>query len=417
MTTPKRTDLREVTRADVYLDDDLAASLVRDSADSISFDYATTELATKTRIRDQSVAWSLLRSGHDYPVVTAGGAVAPFFAGLLPEGVRLGVVTSSTKTSADDHLTLLLAVGADTIGNVRVVPAGTTPTAQLPMFQHERDDDFHAVYARLTGSVDEDPVGMAGVQPKVSAAMWSAPTRTRSGPAILKLSPTRYPLIAENEHFFMTMAAACGLRVATTSLIFDAQRRSALLVKRFDRNGSARIAQEDACQVAGLYPASKYRITTEAAIAGLADACARGGGSKATTVLELLRVVVFSWLIGNGDLHGKNMSIYDCGGIWQPTPAYDLLSTQPYTGWLDPMALNLYGRANRLTRANFVDGAERLGLRARAAVRMIDAILDAAQPWVDRCENIGFEPRQTELLTTMLRSRIDGLKQQANSDG
>ncbi len=75
-------------------------------------------------------------------------------------------------------------------------------------------------------------------------------------------------------------------------------------------------------------------------------------------LVELLKVVVFSWLIGNGDLHGKNMSIYNPNGLWQPTPAYDLLCTQPYAGWNDPMALNLYGRANRLTRTNFIDAGE-----------------------------------------------------------
>ncbi|HTX97602.1 MAG TPA: HipA domain-containing protein [Mycobacterium sp.] len=114
--------------------------------------------------------------------------------------------------------------------------------------------------------MDADPVGLAGVQPKVSAAMLSAPAQTRSGPAILKLNPVQYPLIVENEHFFMTMAAACGLRVAMTSLLHDAEGRSALLVTRFDRAGSRRIAQEDACQVAGIYPASKYRIKVESAI-------------------------------------------------------------------------------------------------------------------------------------------------------
>lgn len=165
------------------------------------------------------------------------------------------------------------------------------------MFRPERDNDFHAVYAKLVESVDADPVGMAGVQPKVSVATWSTPTRTRSGPAILKLSPVQYPLFVENEHFFMRMAAACGLRVATTSLIHDAKGHSALLVTRFDRDGSTRVAQEDACQVAGMYPASKYRIKTETAITVLADACARGGGSRAIAILELLKVVVFSWLI------------------------------------------------------------------------------------------------------------------------
>lgn len=409
MTRPRRLDLRTVAEADVYIDEGLAAHLIRERGDTISFSYVPDQNSSGARVRDRSVSWSLLRSA-EYPVVTTGGAVPPFFAGLLPEGVRLGVVTSSTKTSADDHLTLLLAIGAETVGNVRVVPAGVDPASPPPMFEPERDTDFRAVFAKLTGSLDADPVGLAGVQPKVSAAMVSAPTQTRSGPAILKLNPVQYPLIVENEHFFMTMAAACGLRVATTSLLHDTEGRAALLVTRFDRAGSTRIAQEDACQVAGIYPASKYRIKTETAIAALADACARGGGSKPAAVLELLKTVVFSWLIGNGDLHGKNLSIYNPDGVWQPTPAYDLLCTQPYTRWRDPMALNLYGRTNRLTRSDFVDAGERLALRPRAVVRMIDGIVDAAHDWPDRCGEIGFEERPTTLLAQMLRRRIDSLR-------
>jgi len=409
MTKPGGLDLRTIAEADVYIGDDLAARLVRESGDQISFSYIADERPSEAGIRDRSVSWSLLRS-REYPVVTTGGAVPPFFAGLLPEGVRLGVVTSSTKTSADDHLTLLLAIGADTVGNVRVFPAGADPAQPLPMFNPERDTDFRAVFAKLTGSVEADPVGIAGVQPKVSAAMLSAPTQTRSGPAILKLNPAQYPLIVENEHFFMTMGAACGLRVAKTSLLHDATGRSALLVSRFDRAGSTRIAQEDACQVAGIYPASKYRIKTETAITELADVCVRGGGSRVATVLELLKTVVFSWLIGNGDLHGKNLSVYDPDGVWQPTPAYDLLCTQPYTRWRDPMALNFYGRANRLTRTDFVVAGERLGLRPRASTKMIDALVDAAAEWPDRCGEIGFDDRQTELLARMLRKRIDSLR-------
>jgi serine/threonine-protein kinase HipA len=409
MTKPGRLDLRNIAEADVYIGDDLAAHLVRESGDTISFNYIGDPRPTEVRIRERSVSWSLLRS-REYPVVTTGGAVPPFFAGLLPEGVRLGVVTSSTKTSADDHLTLLLAIGADTVGNVRVVPAGVDPARPVPMFDPQRDTDFRAVFAKLTGSVDADPVGMAGVQPKVSAAMLSAPTRTRSGPAILKLNPVQYPLIVENEHFFMTMAAACGFRVATTSLLHDSGGRSALLVTRFDRAGPTRIAQEDACQVADIYPASKYRIKAETAITALADACARGGGSKPAAVLELLKTVVFSWLIGNGDLHGKNLSICNLDGVWQPTPAYDLLCTQPYTRWRDPMALNLYGRANRLTRSYFVEAGERLNLRPRAITRMIDAIVDGAHDWPAKCGEIGFDERQTKLLAQMLRTRIESLR-------
>ncbi len=320
-------------------------------------------------------------------------------------------MVSSTKTSPDDHLTLLLAIGADTVGNVRVMPAGVAPPARLPMFVPERDTDFLAVFERLTGSVEADPVGLSGVQPKVSAAMWSAPANTTLGPAMLKLNPpTGYPRLIENEHFFVRVAADCGLRVAKTQLLQDAHGRNALLVTRFDRHGDTRIAQEDACQLADLYPASKYRIHMETAIATLADACGRGGGSRAAAVLELLRTVVFSWLIGNGDLHRKNLSIYK-PDVWRPTPAYDLLTTQPYTGWRDPMALSLYGHANRLNRAHFLEAAAQLGLRERAIARMIDDIVEGARDWTDRCAEIGFSERETDLLSKMLRSRIETLKE------
>lgn len=185
-------DLRHITEADVYVGDHLIGTLSRDHHDTVSFDYVGTDEPTEGPVRDRSVSWSLLRTGR-FPVRTTGGAVPPFFAGLLPEGVRLGVVTASTKTSPDDHLTLLLAVGADTIGDVRVLPAGSPAPARLPMFDPGRDTDFQAVYAAMAGSVAADPVALSGVQPKVSAAMWSVPARTSAGPAILKLSPAKYP--------------------------------------------------------------------------------------------------------------------------------------------------------------------------------------------------------------------------------
>jgi serine/threonine-protein kinase HipA len=253
------------------------------------------------------------------------------------------------------------------------------------MFEPHRDTDFRAIFQRLTGSVDTDPVGLSGVQPKVSAAMWSTPANTTLGPAILKLNPpTGFPRLVENEHFFIRMAVDCGLRAGKARLLHDADGRSALLLDRFDRRRNTRIPQEDACQVAGVFPASKHRIHAETAITTLADACAQGGGSRPTAVLELLRIVVFSWLIGNGHLRGKNLSIFAPQGFWRPTPAYDLLTTQPYTGWKDPMALSLCGRADRLDRSHFVEAATRMGIRARATSRMIDSIVDAADDWPDR---------------------------------
>jgi serine/threonine-protein kinase HipA len=73
------------------------------------------------------------------------------------------------------------------------------------------------------------------------------------------------------------------------------------------------------------------------------------------------------------------------------------------------MALNLYGRANRLSRTHFLDAATRLGLRERATSRMIDDVVAAAREWPDRCAEIGFPQRDTESLCDLMKSRIDTL--------
>ena len=73
------------------------------------------------------------------------------------------------------------------------------------------------------------------------------------------------------------------------------------------------------------------------------------------------------------------------------------------------MAMDLYGRANRLTRSHFVAAGVRLGVRERPLTRMIDDLVDAAQDWRWRCGEIGFAERETEMLAGLLRERIRSL--------
>lgn len=124
-------------------------------------------------------------------------------------------------------------------------------------------------------------------------------------------------------------------------------------------------------------------------------------------MLRLIQLVAFSYLIGNGDLHGKNFSIGATrDGRWEPTPAYDLVSTQPYLGWHDPMALDFYGRANKLDHAHLVTATERLGLAPRAVTRMLQHLCEKARDWADRVGDIGFDPRSTERLRELILSRL-----------
>lgn len=400
---------RDTYRADVLKAGVLAGRLERDG-DQVSFRYASAYLDDP---RSGRVAWTLPKT--DEPAVATGGSVPPFFAGLLPEGARLQAVVQATRTSVDDHFSLLVAVGSDAVGDVQVVAEGERPGDPPVVLDEDTvaTSDLDEAFAEATGpdALRRDPAALPGVQPKVSGAMRSTPLRTSMGPAILKLNPqTGYPHLVENEHFFLQVATASGLRVPAHTLVHDADGRAGLLVSRFDRvvtpTGVRLVGQEDACQILGVYPASKYRIKTETAVRELAAVCERSGGSARVAALDLLRLVAFSYLIGNGDLHGKNMSIGVAeGGRWRATPAYDLVCTQPYLRWRDPMALDLYGRANKLTRPRLVEAGGRLGVPERAMHRMLDEVVRGASRWVDRVGEIGFPAATSAQLVRLLESR------------
>ena len=182
-------------------------------------------------------------------------------------------------------------------------------------------------------------------------------------------------------------------------------------MERFDRIRDGddvvrRVPLEDAAQVMNLPPASKYAISSEDVVLALAGLCK----ARPVAVRNLYLQFVFAWLTGNGDLHGKNLSVRQApDGLWEVTPVYDLLCTQPYAGWADPMAVPLYGRANRLGRRWWLDAAQRWGLPERAVARSLDRIAAAVLPWADRVGEIGFDDATYDRLAALLRERAGEL--------
>ncbi|MEV5835985.1 HipA domain-containing protein [Nocardia sp. NPDC052112] len=408
------TDLRDVDEADVYKAGQFAGQLRRER-DDVVFIYAEPYLAARAT---PPIAFTLPKQARLSRAT--GGSVPAFFAGLLPEGLRLTAITSATRTSADDHFSILLAVGADTIGDIQVLPAGTVLNDPPALFDQTDTTtaDFATLFTRATSTDagDLDRAALPGVQVKVSAQMISTPISTTRGPAILKLNPPEYPFMVENENFFLDMADACGIRVPHHQLATDRNGRTALFIDRFDRviqHGKVvRLAQEDACQILGRYPAAKYRITLQEAIKGLAAAVELGRGSRPLATLQMLEIAAFSYLIGNGDLHGKNLSVrQDPAGMWEVTPAYDLLSTQPYLGWSDPMALSLFGRDGNLGYRWWAEAAARLGVPKRAIDRSLSRIVEAAEPWLEQLSDIGFDDKTTHQLANLISLRRKELHQ------
>lgn len=398
------TTLLDVDVADVHKGAELAGQLHREADGTVSFRYVD-------GYDGPDVATTLPRGGEHR--VGPPGAVPPFFAGLLPEGRRLALLQQALKTSADDELPQLLAIGADTVGDVRVVPTGETPRSPAPRVDltGAEELDLSGVLAASLGQVER--VGLPGAQPKVSARMQTVPIRAEAdvlSDAILKLEPDDLPALVANEQACLTAAAAAGLAVPEHEVVVDGHGVAALLVRRFDRavhDGEVvPVAQEDGCQVLGRWPADKYRASTEAVVGALAGVCR----APIPAALRLWEQVAFSYLVGNGDLHAKNLSVGWGRRGWAPTPLYDVVCTYVY-GDTATMALPIAGDRNpdRLTRARLLDAAESTGVRPAAMSHALDRLLARTTDLPDRIAAVevpGVRPTKVRRFLEARRRRL-----------
>ena len=390
-------ELSRVEQAIVYAED-RPVGVLRRTAIDVEFqyraDYGGPPVATTLPVRRE--AFSTGRAG----------AVPAFFAGLLPEGRRLSALRRAVKTSADDDLTMLLAVGTDTIGHVRVLPEGTPPGDSVTLeptatgtFAELR---FVELFARVLATDPADRVGLPGMQDKVSGRMISLPISHRDRAWILKFDPPEFAHLVENEAFFLAAARASGLRVPDHEVVRDADGAAGLLIHRFDRIGARRLAQEDGCQVCGRYPADKYRLASEELVSSLASVC----GAPIVAARELLRQLLFAYLSCNGDAHAKNFSVVrDVDGEWSVSPAYDLPSSHPYGD--TTVALSVGGKFREdIGRADFMAAGLAAGVRQPAMARVIDELLAAVPDWLNRLDELPFDNRRVHKLRKAIEYRV-----------
>ncbi len=336
------------------------------------------------------------------------GNLHAYFAGLLPEGMRLRALLARTKTSEDDLFTLLVAAGPDCVGDLFPI----LPGVSLDPFSGAREEaadldkvSFEDLFKKSIGSFVEPAV--AGVQEKLSPSMISFPFAARGKRWILKLNPADKDLLVENEAFFMTMARECGLDVARTHLVHDRDGAAGLLVERFDRQRDGKrwrgVHQEDACQLLNRYPGEKYRLDS----GDLARALA-GCDSPPAECARLIELIAFSYLIGNGDLHAKNVSVSAGRGALQLSPAYDLLSSRPYKDL--KLALKFEGRDDNLKRSDLIEFGRRFGVPAAAVESRVGRLIEKATPFLPRLEEIGFGDKLTRQLRDFMKKRLADLR-------
>jgi serine/threonine-protein kinase HipA len=311
--------------------------------------------------------------------------IPPFFSNLLPEGPLRRYLAERANVNEKREFFLLWALGKDLPGALSIHPA--EGEAMPPAASQAPADSGRNTALQFS---------LAGVQLKFSAYKnagkahgLTIPAQGVGGSWIVKLPSQQFRGVPENEFSMMRIASLMGMDVPEIQLLdlneiadipdgLGELQGPALAVKRFDRSSLGPVHSEDFAQVFGVFPEDKYR---KASYRNIANVLATAAGEA--DVIEFIRRLVFSTLIGNADMHLKNWSlIYLDQRTPTLSPAYDLLSTIPYIQD-DNAALN-YSRTRIMAELSR-DELVHLAAKARLSERMV---LGAAAETVERFKDV-----------------------------
>lgn len=223
-----------------------------------------------------------------------------------------------------------------------------------------RLDEIQNVAQRSAGKLS-----ISGVQPKVSLSRKRGrliPVES-GGKYILKPQTQSFRNMPENENLCTTMASYMGIDVPPHTLIRLKDGSHAYLALRFDRTpDGGRIHIEDFQQILGLD--DKYEGSFEQIGRKLKEISAFPGLDSQ----YFFERVLFFFIIGNGDSHQKNFSVFHHeDGTLTLAPAYDIVSSRlaiPREG--SEMAISLNGKRNGIRRKDFTELARYLDIEDKA---------------------------------------------------
>lgn len=174
-----------------------------------------------------------------------------------------------------------------------------SPVSQLPF---TRRDFF------TEGPKYVEGMSISGVQQKLSLKI-DKDNRfiivNRDGTHILKPSPESYPFAAENEQCAMALSRMMGIPTAPSAIIPFADGEYAYITRRYDRTEVGKKHQEDLAQGFDIPKKDKYSKSYEEALL----LSRKMSGGKLSVVRDLFNRILFAYIIGNDDMHLKNISL------------------------------------------------------------------------------------------------------------
>ena len=260
---------------------------------------------------------------------------------------------------------------------------------------------------------------MTGVQAKLSADIEHDETGNTQrltivggmGKYILKPQTERFENLPEIEDLSMHLAEIARIPVVPHALICFADGELNYITRRIDRTKDGKkLPMEDMCQLSGKLTEQKYQGSYEI-IARLID--------QYSSIAQLDKVnywqqVVFSWIIGNADMHLKNFSLYSPkGGKYILTPTYDQVSTKVVMPEdREEMALTLNGFQKKLLVYDFREAMLQTGIDEVVANRILSNFAQFKDKWMECIEASFISDDQKEQFKALIEERLERLNEQ-----
>lgn len=219
----------------------------------------------------------------------------------------------------------------------------------------------------LASQVIEEQTSLTGVQPKLSLHLNKHEGSQRLtivglwGGFIMKPQTEMYPQLPEVEDLSMHLAEVAKIDVVPHTLMRMADDSLCYVTRRIDRTSKGeKIPMEDFCQLTERQTEYKYKSSYEA----IGKTIKRYSSVPKMDLTNFMEVILFSWVVGNNDMHLKNFSLYEPKeGKVRLTPAYDMLNAvivNPRDK--EELALTLNGKKSNIKADDFIKVAATLGL-------------------------------------------------------
>ena len=230
---------------------------------------------------------------------------------------------------------------------------------------------------------------------------------------ILKPQVKEFRAFPEAEHIVMSMADKAKIRTVPHALV-KSKDSYAYITKRIDRvfskdSNVKLIAMEDFCQLDLRLTQDKYKGSCERCGNIIKKYSSRSG----LDMSELFYRLVFSFIVGNSDMHLKNFSLIESesgSGEYHLSPAYDLLPVNVIIPEdKEEFALPINGKKRNIHRKDFLIFAADCGIAKLAAEKMIEQLVSMTPVFIEMCRNSLMPQDMKEAFIELVDKRVSVL--------